>query len=803
LSAERAARVKGESKTERRGLGLNRPRDVGVSVSKVRVMRYIGRDAPGRGSGRTLVESTNKEENMKMTISTVLALALVLSAALVMIGPLSTPVAALVPTEVWVCESTGSDGNSGIETEPFKTIQRGIDVVAEVGTVHVKPGVYGGHVTIEKSLTLKSTGGKGVTTITGLVTISLSGVKTVVFGEEDAGFTVDRTPSNPVDQSAILLSVGNSAEVTISHNTITGEDAGIRSLAGAIQGGGTVTIEHNVITGCPGHGVYLYDISYGTVTIESNEITGNGAAGVYIDKIDQGPETVTIAGNIITGNSGRGISVGSVSGSALIIEDNDVQDNGQRGIFIFGVSTVSTVDIRGNTIGGDTEGDGNGQAGIYIGWINDSDVTIGGDTENDGNIISHNGKGVPSTGIHIDYITNSDVIIEHNTITDNQGPGIYIDIIGRAIMTVTIARNSITDNTLSGIRVREVFESTLVIEENTIMDNGGLQDPNVLINSIYDSEVAIEANTISDGRDGRGVRLDHVGHAPRTVSIIWNSITGTDLGISVGEIFDSALNILGNVIDDNRIGVSIGGVVDSMPRINFNNIFGNADWGLRNSSATVVDATHNWWGAADGPSQSPGSGDRVSENVDFAPWLGAAITDQRTGCTTDRGYGVDAGAETDNLSATSTGGNQDTTVTLAEYADNPTDLDPGFAINNVFFFDVHVGGPPPYPDELVVEVNCPTGNCAGVVLKWFNGTEWLPVVAPTSVVNGRVQVVLSDTSNPTVEQLTGSPFGLGGDPVPPPQPPTAGLPYPIWAVLLAGLMAGGALLALRRRQTQS
>jgi len=39
--------------------------------------------------------------------------------------------------------------------------------------------------------------------------------------------------------------------------------------------------------------------------------------------------------------------------------------------------------------------------------------------------------------------------------------------------------------------------------------------------------------------------------------------------------------------------------------------------------------------------------------------------------------------------------------------------------------------------------------------------------------------------------------------VPPPAPPTAGLAYPVWAVVLAGLMAGASLLLLRRRQTQS
>jgi hypothetical protein len=35
-----------------------------------------------------------------------------------------------------------------------------------------------------------------------------------------------------------------------------------------------------------------------------------------------------------------------------------------------------------------------------------------------------------------------------------------------------------------------------------------------------------------------------------------------------------------------------------------------------------VDATCNWWGAANGPgSVGPGYGDKVSTNVTFSPWL--------------------------------------------------------------------------------------------------------------------------------------------------------------------------------------
>ena len=69
--------------------------------------------------------------------------------------------------------------------------------------------------------------------------------------------------------------------------------------------------------------------------------------------------------------------------------------------------------------------------------------------------------------------------------------------------------------------------------------------------------------------------------------------------------------------------------------INNNNIYGNTNYGINNTDgatyATTVDATNNWWGAANGPSgdygrvnldgKVIGKGDAVSDNVYWDPWL--------------------------------------------------------------------------------------------------------------------------------------------------------------------------------------
>ncbi len=52
---------------------------------------------------------------------------------------------------------------------------------------------------------------------------------------------------------------------------------------------------------------------------------------------------------------------------------------------------------------------------------------------------------------------------------------------------------------------------------------------------------------------------------------------------------------------------------------------GIESYGIRNFTDEDVDATNNWWGAVDGPAgEGTGSGDKVSTNVSFCPWLNAA-----------------------------------------------------------------------------------------------------------------------------------------------------------------------------------
>jgi len=329
------------------------------------------------------------------------------------------------------------------------------------------------------------------------------------------------------------------------------------------------------------------------------------------------------------------------------------------------------------------------------------------------------------------------------------------------------------------------------------------------------NSAAISGNTITGNGDGDwvgyGVEVGDGAYAEIAGNTIsgYRGVASSDGSVSSGILVTSYFGpnpeaaITGNDFHSNTSGIHVGYLAGDTSKVvaNFNNVFSNTSYGVRARAdlATSVDATHNWWGDAGGPSgDGSGTGDAVS-NADFEPWLGAAMTDQAAGCTADRATGPNAEAETDNVSATATGDDGTTTVTVAEYVGNPTSVSPGFRAGAVYV-DVHVGGT--LPTQLVVDIECP-GSCANVELKWWDGAQWLPVT-PTSIVGGRIQATLSATSSPTIAQLTGTPFGLGsvstvgweGSSV-----NKAAVMAP-WIALLATMMAGASLLVLRRRRAQ-
>jgi hypothetical protein len=80
-----------------------------------------------------------------------------------------------------------------------------------------------------------------------------------------------------------------------------------------------------------------------------------------------------------------------------------------------------------------------------------------------------------------------------------------------------------------------------------------------------------------------------------------------------------------NLFTGNTTGVEIDAAANNGLIAHQNNIFANVA-GMQNNSSAVVDATNNYWGRPTGPtspSNPGGSGDTVSTNVTFSPFLNA------------------------------------------------------------------------------------------------------------------------------------------------------------------------------------
>jgi len=213
----------------------------------------------------------------------------------------------------------------------------------------------------------------------------------------------------------------------------------------------------------------------------------------------------------------------------------------------------------------------------------------------------------------LEIVRSDSMHIDGNIITGSEWEGVHIENSFR----VRLDSNTVSENVRGGM----FFESSdsLTIQGNTITDNGesGLESHFGFRTSDY---VTITGNTIT-GNEEYGILFNVDG-----AHVTDNMVRDNEYGISL----DSP-----DVVSDNRItnnqrhGLQIrDGSRD--PVVYQNSIRGN-DPGLHYSGDEPLMAIENWWGHANGPgggAEDPetgvtadGSGDEVSANVRFDPWL--------------------------------------------------------------------------------------------------------------------------------------------------------------------------------------
>jgi parallel beta-helix repeat protein len=203
-------------------------------------------------------------------------------------------------------------------------------------------------------------------------------------------------------------------------------------------------------------------------------------------------------------------------------------------------------------------------------------------------------------------------IIANNTLTNFPGHTCGIVVDGGAPQTI--------NNTIAGEQGNiRVFDGSPTIANNTI-SNGGIQDTfnhydvisiggagtsiisnNTIIASsskydgIYfgeDSQAFISGNVISGCQSGISIGLG-------SATIEKNYLIDNYKGITVWD--NASLVIRNNTITRNSVGISLE--MPSSTTINYNNLYNNTNYNIQLSPSPLwlrdIDATNNWWGAAD------------------------------------------------------------------------------------------------------------------------------------------------------------------------------------------------------------
>jgi hypothetical protein len=122
-----------------------------------------------------------------------------------------------------------------------------------------------------------------------------------------------------------------------------------------------------------------------------------------------------------------------------------------------------------------------------------------------------------------------------------------------------------------------------------------------------------------------GIYCEGAGPVIRNCEIKYNELYGIRL-VNASPIIEDS------IIGNQQYGIHFSGT--GSPIIIYNSLAGNSSYGLYNAtSSNVIDADYNWWGAANGPSDSSddrstggwynpaGTGARVSNYVNYTPWV--------------------------------------------------------------------------------------------------------------------------------------------------------------------------------------
>jgi hypothetical protein len=196
--------------------------------------------------------------------------------------------------------------------------------------------------------------------------------------------------------------------------------------------------------------------------------------------------------------------------------------------------------------------------------------------------------------------------------------------------TTPVQNLLLADNAFGGANGTIYHADITIIEGNSnIVVTGNTSNGDGTLVALFKTNHALVAGNTVTG-DGNSSAI-YIGGSDSNIFVNCNTVSGATSGVKVvdnefpGLGPNSAVTITGNNLHNNINGVRVvSGAVAAANTVvaNRNSLTGNTGFGVDNETTFNVDATRNWWGAKSGPGPiAAGSGDKVTSNVTYAPWL--------------------------------------------------------------------------------------------------------------------------------------------------------------------------------------
>jgi len=473
-------------------------------------------------------------------------------------------------------DNGGADVNwvsEGLEIKPksltvcasgcdFTSVQGAIDAATPGATIFVGAGTYDEQVVINKALTLE---GVGDTTI---IKPSSDSKLTQVFD----GLFWYGTPNTKNIAGIIVANVPDGSAVAIKNlkvdeSSVTTKPAGADYLTGIFYRETSGTTDN---VNVDGGGKWAPDRAFGMYLSAATNIVSVEIKGSTITNFDK--EGINAEGNTLTVN----IHHNTITGRGPTLSGDEVQngvDVGRDAVGTVNYNTISNLAYQPEQWWA---------AGIMF-----------------YSYVSPTGKSATAIG---------------NTVTDCQIGIIFKNVNGVA-----------QDNTVSGgtVGLIGIYAEPNAAGTWTASFTGNTVSDAKDDSYYHDENAAIGANTYQSVSPGATLTVTIDDN--QLISASPTSADGISIGVG-GATGSIVATITNNIISNWQYGIRLTGALvnAASSNANFNNIMGNFDHGIFNGGTGTLNAKYNWWGSSTGPthsSNSGGTGDAVSDNVDFGFWL--------------------------------------------------------------------------------------------------------------------------------------------------------------------------------------